>query len=65
MHGEGRDWLLSSPTLWVGGPVPSKPCLLSSPAPPQRLCLLPLLTTQRQAFPLLSQLSIDSIFISI
>lgn len=26
-----RTWLLSSPTLQVGGPVPSKPCLLSSP----------------------------------
>lgn len=31
-------------------------------APLQKLHVLPLLTTQRQAFPLLSQLSIDSIF---
>lgn len=56
--------LCSSPPLEGGGPIPGKPCLLSSLiSPRKRLCLLPLCTTQ--AFPLLSQLSIDSIFISI
>lgn len=44
------------------------PCSQQTPpaqlpwAPLQRLHVLPLLTTQRQSFPLLSQLSIDSIF---
>ena len=57
-----RAWLFSSPTLRVGGPVPSKPHLLSCPGRPARLHVLRLLTTQRQPFPVLSQLSIDSIF---
>lgn len=66
VRGEGRD---ARPLLSIApgraAPIPASPAC-SAPVPaPHRLCLLPLRTTQRQAFPLLSQLSIDSVFISI